>query len=391
MAGFPVPIDHTFTPPIQLMGRPMQRPVRLKVSVHCRADLSAPEDPDRLEAVLNLTLDAKRRQKMIEDRVRDSIETACMAAGAALISKANGPLGREMLAQLRPKFENRGIEILSVDVSEIELPEELYEEVMARWRARLQWFELFEVERRKWLTSLSDAGRQREFARLVPGVTMSVLLENDPETFRQVLRDSLSVAATALGRGGGADIPTAFKSLQELLNQFPGGGSGPTPAEQGPSVTVENVGETVSQYAEDAARQAERALPPPDDPYALEAPAAALGGGTLSTRVLADHKDCERIAGVRALQPRGNLVVIAITFEDAAIQRVRLTLGSLDDYPEVAPIVADCRLTHEDGEETRIKPSLRSLQQWHDQSTLRDVVQEIVDRRGQLTPRSEAG
>jgi hypothetical protein len=374
---FPFEVKHEFPVDVPLPQGLVQLPIRLVVTVFYRVALPDERDADGIEALERVSANDARRKQIIETKTRGIIERASLSEGAALLRKDATALAAEIRRQLTDLLLGSGLELVDVMVTQIELPEEIYEMVMARHRQDIITLEALSEERRKLLATVVDAEAQRAWAVRIPAVTLPLLMKLDPEGLRQFLNNGLAGAATLLDRSGSsAGVAEAIEAMKSLL-----GASAVSPVTGGVSFAG------ASSTVDAAAQEAERTVQEIEAAYGVPALPRVDAQENIITvppglpDVLHKHiAEIQRLGGVRVLVKSDFITIVA----DMAGSRTRIVLRDFSDYPECAPQLVRVSVTVGESEERNGCPSLDSLADWHAGSSLLDVVDEAKRRGPQL-------
>jgi regulator of protease activity HflC (stomatin/prohibitin superfamily) len=368
---FPFEVQHEFSVDVPLPEGLVQLPIRLVATVFYQIALPDAGEVDGIEALERITANEARRKQIIETKTRGIIERASLSEGTALLRKDAMALAAEIKRQLTIPLLGSGLDLVDVMVTQIELPEDLYDMVMARHRQNIITLEALSEERRKLLATVIDAEAQRAWAERIPAVTLPLLMKQDPEGLRQFLANSLAVASTLVDRAGSSTgMAAAIEGMKALL-----GPSTVPPAAGG--ISFGNVSRTVDIDAQEA----ERTVQEIEAAYGATAlPRGAAQEGIIVVPPSLPDILYQHIAHVKQ-QPAVNVIVrgdsITIVV-DTADSRVKVLLRDFGDYPECAPQLTRVSVTAGEAEERVGRPSLDSLADWHTGSSLLDVVDEVT-------------
>jgi len=374
---FPFEVKHEFPMDVPLPQGLVQLPIRLVVTVFYRVALPDERDADGIEALERVSANDARRRQIIETKTRGIIERASLDEGPALLRKDARALAAETRRQLTALLLGSGLELVDVMVTQIELPEEIYEMVMTRHRQDIITLEALSEERRKLLATVVDAEAQWAWAQRIPAVTLPLLMKLDREGFRQYMNNGLAGASILLDRSGSsAGVAEAIEAMKSLL-----GASAVSPVTGGVSFAgASGTVDVAKQKVDRTVQEIEAAYGVPALPRA-DAQENIITVPPGLPDVLHKHvAEIQRLGGVRVLVKSDFITIVA----DMAGSRTKVVLRDLSDYPECAPQLVRVSVTVGESEERNGCPSLDSLADWHAGSSLLDVVDEVKRRGSQL-------
>lgn len=377
---YPLQVIHTFKPLLPLGGELAELEVSMTVTLYNRAVITDWEDPDQAYALDSLSPNDDRRKQILESCLRTAIEVACTKQGLALLQKYTPEIQMEIERDIAEKLREYGL-VARIDVSSIEHPPELYEAVMARHQARIQLIEQAAEARLRLLESITDAEARRAFAERLPPFNLNSLLQPGSEHLAQWCNNALQAVSLLGERSASGEELT--KAAYGLLASF-GGLSSPTPTDIAPDIA--GVESTVVDIVQKSEKLISEGLEQIEENFDMETQSTGYTKQLiLPTSLLHEHLEvCRKMQNVKVLPPKGDLITLVFDFLNNPIQRVRLSLRDFEDYPELAPLLIEFRQTTTEGEERAIRPVLSSLTDWHPGSSIMDVAEEIISKKGMI-------
>jgi hypothetical protein len=373
---YPLQVIHTFKPLLPLGGELAELEVSMTVTLYNRAVITDWDDPDQANALDSLSPNDDRRKQLLESRLRSAIEVACTKQGLALLQKFTPDIQMEIERDLTEKLREYGLGA-RIDVANIEHPPELYQAIMAHHQARIQLIEQAAEARLRLLDSMTDADARRAFAERLPPFSLNSLLQPGSEQLAQYCNNALQ-AVSLLGErsASGEEMIKAFNGLYASLGGLSSSPSINTP----PDVTgVEN---TVVDMVQKVEKITSENLDQIDEDLETKQSSGTTNRPMLQLPLLFEHLDNCRKMGVGVPTPKGDLIALVFKFSEGSVQRLRILLRGFEDYPEVEPVVVECKQITAEGEEHLIHPILSSLTDWHPGSSVMDLAKEIISKKG---------
>lgn len=392
-------IDYRFNPMIRLPDGAAQLSASVQGTVTFIPDTNSEEEITVAQVLLSLPVDPEQRKKQRLAQVQELVRRSYQRSAATLIS--NNPRDLEPdIAEL--SFGLPSAVKISLSIVNVRHPEELSAAVLTMQRSRLAQLEAASRARVKLIETAADAESRRYFAEVVPPFTPTMLLQQGSEGIRDWASDVLKVLTGVVDRTGSvAQMRDAAEQLMGTLgaesnaSHISSGNNLEQNLQQVITASEQRFPNALSVdevEARDTPRRKVLVTPaPPELTTTEEVPSHLMHEikqpplSALPEQVIRDLAVCRELRGVATPPPTDDMATIVVSFPDGPVQRVWLQLVSFEGYPHVGPrFTRKCRVRLEDDSEREIRPQLDTVNNWHDQRTLREVVEEVIRRHGQI-------
>jgi hypothetical protein len=111
----------------------MNIPTRNRLEVQLRAHARIRLDPSKLQALVETYGGEKWYENNVRDQYRSAVRDKVQKLDVFEVKNEMRAIGDEVLADMRKRYENTGIEFLSIDVGDIVYPKDVVDSVIAKF------------------------------------------------------------------------------------------------------------------------------------------------------------------------------------------------------------------------------------------------------------------
>lgn len=424
-----LPVSTTINVSLPMGGELLQLPITINANFKHHIEVTDPTDRQTIRAIANLPVDDEQFNENLRADINDAIADSSGSQNKvlkALVLKMYKEFKEEVEARMARSLSRNGVngEMLIQDST---LAPEFFAESEARRQQRVRLIEKSTEAREMILLSDADAVAKSRVAQIAPPVDLRTM---DAQGQKEFLQNMFSVLGEVASRTGSGE--ELSRTAQDILGLFGMGGALPAGTTASPSSSGAPRGgagglsplgnlydELKSQFPMDQlnlpsdgeivpvwqTKQPQENLE--SESYAgpiidstLHEPVNHVDQGVLVTppptstastpaqeepNLLAEHKKACETLGARFKPAQYGWMEILISFPAGGpVQRIRLILKGLEDYPYSEPVVDCCVQMCKGMPDREIEPNLSTLNSWPPGATLMNMVKEIMDRQGQL-------
>jgi membrane protease subunit (stomatin/prohibitin family) len=351
-------VTHSITRTLTLGSTPAPVRIHFTVEIGYQADIKN-RDLANLASLRDIWKTKDDLEKWLDGRVHSAIEQACRKEGLGTqLTAEPGTLAGAVFQLLQEDMTDSGLVLKRVDVLDIQLDEEIYQQV------------------KRQIDRLLQAETDREVvARISP---IQQLALRDEKEYAKVINNLLVDVSVAVERGESVEnaMRGALLTFQDV--------SGATSQTPRPSESQDTDALAVSRRRTSPKRKDDVGPPDSNEAAGEEIESEVASAATLNPQLERDIETCNAIDGVKVFLDREKGEVNFVVKVPSG--RIHLTLKDFRHYPDCEPMAEEtCTLVQRGAEDRSIEIALRSLEDWKPGDSIEQVARELVKRASELS------